>query len=231
MIVEDRGPDTVAAWDFGALRVVIVDDHRLLADSLSFALEDHGIRAIVPTLDASDVLLPEIVEQAPDLVLLDLDLGGDLGDGSVLVRPLVEAGLRVLIVTATSDVEQMARAVELGAVGVLAKNGPFPELLDSVVTAARGGEVMAPVVRLHLLDEARRRRDQRAASLAPFGRLTERESEVLRELARGRAVAEIARRSFVSEATVRSQVRSILTKLGVRSQLEAVVAVQQANWS
>jgi DNA-binding NarL/FixJ family response regulator len=163
-------------------------------------------------------------------VLLDLDLGGDLGDGSRLVRPLVEAGLRVLIVTATSDVEQMARAVELGAVGVVAKNGPFPELLDSVVTAARGGEVMAPIVRLHLLDAARRRQEQRAATLAPFGRLTERESEVLRELARGRAVAEIARTSFVSEATVRSQVRCIFTKLGVRSQLEAVVAVQRSNW-
>ena len=170
-----------------------------------------------------------MIRRRPDLVLLDLDLGGDLGDGSTLVRPLVEAGLRVLIVTATSDVEQMARAVELGAVGVVAKNGPFPELLEDVVTAARGGEVMAPLVRLHLLDEARRRREQRVATLAPFGRLTERETEVLRELTRGRTVAEIARRSFVSEATVRSQVRSILTKLGVRSQLEAVVAAQRSR--
>jgi DNA-binding NarL/FixJ family response regulator len=230
VIVEDRGPDAIDADAFGAVEVVIVDDHRLLADSLALALEGHGIRAVLPILGTPDELLAEVTQSRPDLVLLDLDLGGDLGDGSTLVRPLVEAGLRVLIVTATSDVEQMARAVELGAVGVVAKNGPFPELLDSVVTAARGGEVMAPIVRLHLLDEARRRREQRAARLAPFGRLTERESEVLRELARGRAVAEIARTSFVSEATVRSQVRCIFTKLGVRSQLEAVVAVQRSNW-
>jgi DNA-binding NarL/FixJ family response regulator len=216
--------------EIGAVQVVIIDDHLLLADSLALALEGHGIRAILPTLGTSDELLAAVIQCRPDLVLLDLDLGGELGDGSTLVRPLVEAGLRVLILTATSDVEQMARAVELGAVGVTAKNGPFPELLDDVVTAARGGEVMAPLVRLHLLDEARRRHEQRVATLAPFGRLTERESEVLRELTRGHAVAEIARRSFVSEATVRSQVRCILTKLGVRSQLEAVVAAQRSNW-
>jgi DNA-binding NarL/FixJ family response regulator len=227
VIVADRCADPD---EIGAVQVVIVDDHRLLADSLALALEGHGIRAILPALGTPEELLAEVIRRRPDLVLLDLDLGGDLGDGSTLVRPLVEAGLRVLIVTATSDVEQMARAVELGAVGVVAKNGPFPDLLDDVVTAARGGEVMAPLVRLHLLDDARRRREQRAATLAPFGRLTERETEVLRELTRGRPVAEIARRSFVSEATVRSQVRSILTKLGVRSQLEAVVAAQRSGW-
>jgi DNA-binding NarL/FixJ family response regulator len=138
--------------------------------------------------------------------------------------------LRVLVVSASTDVEQLARTVELGAVGVVAKNGPFTELLDSVVTAARGGEVMAPRVRLRLLDDARRRREQRRAALAPFGRLTERESEVLRELTRGRTVAAIARSAVVSEATVRSQVRAILTKLGVRTQLEAVVAAQDSNW-
>jgi DNA-binding NarL/FixJ family response regulator len=214
----------------GAVEVMIVDDHRLLADSLALALEGHGIRAVLPELGTPEALLASAVERRPDLVLLDLDLGGNLGDGSTLVRPLVEAGLRVLVVTASSDVEQLARAVELGAVGVVAKNGPFPELLASVVSAARGTEVMAPMVRLHLLDEARRRREQRASTLAPFGRLTERESHVLRELAKGHAVAEIARRSFVSEATVRSQVRCILTKLGVRSQLEAVVAAQRSNW-
>jgi DNA-binding NarL/FixJ family response regulator len=216
--------------EVGAVQVVIVDDHRLLADSLALALEGHGIRAILPTLSTPEALLADVIEHRPDLVLLDLDLGGDLGDGSRLVRPLVEAGLRVLIVTAASDVEQMARAVELGAVGVVAKNGPFPELLDSVVTAARGGEVMAPIVRLHLLDEARRRREQRRAALAPFGRLTERESQVLRELTRGRTVAAIARTSVVSEATVRSQVRCILIKLGARTQLEAVVAAQRSGW-
>ena len=213
------------------LHVAVVDDHRLLADALALALEDRGMRVTLPDLGSPELLAEALVAVRPDLVLLDLDLGGELGDGSTLVRPLVEAGLRVLIVTATSDVEQVARAVEQGAVGVVRKNGPFPTLVQTAVAAAGGTEVLAPRDRLRLLDVARRHREERAAALDPFDRLSGREAEVLRALANGLTVAAIARRSVVSEATVRAQVRSILTKLGVRSQLEAVVAAQRADWS
>jgi len=225
VIIEDRSLEN------DCVQVAIVDDHRLLADSLALALEGYGVRATLPDLGTPEALIAQMTAIRPDLVLLDLDLGGDLGDGSILVRPLVEAGLRVLVVTAAIDVEQMARAVEHGAVGVVAKNGPFPHLLASIVAAARGEEVMTPLERLRLLDQARRLREQRTAALTPFHRLTDRESHVLRELTRGRTVAAIARASVVSEATVRSQVRSVLAKLGVRSQLEAVVAAQRSSWS
>jgi DNA-binding NarL/FixJ family response regulator len=199
-------------------------------DALAFALDAYGVRPIVPDLQPREELADRVVAARPDLVLLDLDLG-EAGDGSLLVRPLVEAGLRVLVVTAAVDVEQIARAVELGAVGVVPKNGPFGDLVSAVVAAAHGQEVMTPLERLHLLDQAHRHRDETMAALAPFGHLTTRECEVLRELARGHSVAEISRQSVVSEATVRSQVQSILTKLGVRSQLEAVVAAQRSGWS
>jgi DNA-binding NarL/FixJ family response regulator len=221
--------DTVE--QLAALEVTIIDDHRLLADALALALGGHRIQAAVPDLGTADDLLVEVIDRNPDLVLLDLDLGGDLGDGAALVRPLVEAGLRVLIVTATHDVEARARAIEAGALGIVPKNGPFGELVRSVVSAAHGTEVLTPRARLGLLDAARRQREARLAVLAPFDRLTDREAEVLRLVARGATVAAIARRSSVSEATVRSQVRAILTKLGVRSQLEAVVAAQRAGWS
>ena len=211
------------------VHVAIVDDHRLLADVLALALEERGVRTTLPDLGPLDELAERLVEIRPDLVLLDLDLG-PAGDGADLVRPLVEAGLRVLMVTAALDVEQVAHAIADGAIGMVPKNGPFQDLVRSVVEAAHGQEVMAPRERLRLLDHARRVREQRADALAPFGRLTARETEVLRELARGHAVAEIARRAVVSEATVRSQVQSILTKLGVRSQLEAVVAAQRSGW-
>ena len=212
------------------LGVVIIDDHRLLGDALALALARHDIESTLPELGAPDALAAEVIAHDPDLVLLDLDLGGELGDGSQLVRPLVEAGLRVLIVTATSDVEQTARAVESGAIGVVPKNGPFADLVHVVVAAARGAEVLPPRDRIALLDAARRKRDARTAVLAPFDRLSAREREVLRALAGGHTVAAIAQSSVVSEATVRAQVRSILTKLDVRSQLEAVVAVQRSGW-
>lgn len=212
-----------------ALEVVIVDDHRLLADSLAMALAAHGVRASVLDVTASGDLADRVAAHRPHLVLLDLDLG-DGGDGSRLVRPLVEAGLRILLVTAATDPDAMARAVGLGALGVVAKNGPFTTLVETILAAARGSEVMTPAERLRLLDEARSRRAEREAALAPFSRLTEREREVLHELTRGHAVATIARRAVVSEATVRSQVRAILMKLGARTQLEAVVAARRAGW-
>lgn len=215
----------------GPVDVVVVDDHRLLGESLSVALEAHGLRTALPELGVRDALVAHVVALRPRLVLLDLDLGGDVGDGGTLVRPWVEAGLRVLLVTASDDVEQIARAVELGAVGAVAKSRPFRELLDTVVTAARGVEVLTPFARLALVDEARRRRTEREEALAPFSSLTAREQQVLLNLTEGRTVTAIARRSVVSEATVRSQVRAILTKLGVRSQLEAVVAAQRSGWS
>lgn len=214
----------------GALHVAIVDDHRLLADVLALALQDRGIRVTLPDLGRPDELAGVVLEARPDLVLLDLDLG-DAGDGSTLVRPLVEGGLRVLMVTAALDVEQVANALVHGAMGMVRKNGPFQDLVRSVVEAAEGREVMAPRDRLRLLDDARHRREGRADALAPFTRLTVREAEVLRELMQSRTVAEIARGSVVSEATVRSQVQAILTKLGVRSQLEAVVAAQRSGWT
>jgi DNA-binding NarL/FixJ family response regulator len=225
---------TVATERDGAqprtVHVAIVDDHRLLADSLALALEGHGVKATIPDLGGLEALAEELIEARPDLVLLDLDLG-PAGDGSDLVRPLVEADLRVLMVTAALDVEQTARAVEQGAVGVIRKDGPFAELIEGVLAAAQGHEVMAPRDRVHLLDAATASREGRMAALAPFGRLTERECQVLRDLTEGHTVADIARRSVVSEATVRSQVRAILVKLGVRSQLEAVVAARRAGWS
>jgi DNA-binding NarL/FixJ family response regulator len=213
-----------------ALTVAIVDDHRLLVDALALAIESHGVRVVVPELAVLDVLADQLAEIRPDLVLLDLDLG-PAGDGAELVRPLVEAGLRVLIVSASLDPERVARAVEQGATGVLRKDVPFSRLVETVLAAAGGHEVMAPLERLRLVDAARSCQDRRMAALAPFGQLTERECEVLRELTQGRAVAEIAKRSAVSEATVRSQVRSIHAKVGVRSQLEAVVAAHRTGWS
>jgi DNA-binding NarL/FixJ family response regulator len=211
------------------VEVAIVDDHRLLADALAVALLDHGVHATVLEPGPS-LTVDRLVEARPDLVLLDLDLG-EAGDGSLLVRPLVEAGLRVLLVTAALDQEQVARGIGDGAIGMVPKNDPFPDLLRTVVDAAHGREVLAPRERLRLLDAARRGHEQRMNALAPFGHLTPRECDVLRELTQGHTVAEIARRAVVSEATVRSQVQSVLTKVGVRSQLEAVVAAQRCGWS
>lgn len=215
------------------LRIALIDDHQLLTQSLALALQLEGVATIVPDLSDApdrDALVSEVAAARPDLVLLDLELGGAIGDGSTLVAPLVAAGCRVLVVSASDDREQVGRAMELGAAGMLRKDVPFTHLLDGALAAARGEEVMAPGARQRLVDEARAIRTRRSEDLKPFQRLSAREAEVLRALALGRPVGAIAVAAYVSEATVRSQVRAVLTKLGVSSQLEAVALAHRYGW-
>jgi DNA-binding NarL/FixJ family response regulator len=216
----------VSTPTLAALSAVVVDDHRLLAQSIAISLRQEGVACTVAALTDPVSLVAGIVEERPDVVLLDLDLGTGIGDGGALVAPLVAAGCRVLLVTASTDPVRLAVALEAGAVGVLAKTEPIEVLLEAATRAARGERVMDDVRERSLLRDARTRRD----SLACFGRLTGREAQVLRALGRGENVAAIAAASYVSEATVRSQVRGVLTKLGAGSQLEAVALAHRAGW-
>ncbi|HET7386931.1 MAG TPA: response regulator transcription factor [Nocardioidaceae bacterium] len=211
-------------------RVLIVDDHELLAQTVAIALAAEEVDADLADLSDRDKLVESVREDPPDLVLLDLDLGGAIGDGSTLARLFVEAGSRVLVVSATEDTTAIATAVEQGALGHLAKSEPFDVLLDTVLKAVHGERLMGADERARMVSHLRQVREQRHSVLAPFERLTDREGQVLRALALGKSVARIAAEWVVSEATVRSQVRGVLTKLGVGSQLEAVACAMRAGW-
>lgn len=214
----------------GAARVLLVDDHRLLAESLAMALAAEGYEAEVADLLNRDRLIAHVRDVRPDLVLLDLDIGGAIGDGATLVRPFREAGARVLVVSGSADSYWSGSAVEQGALGVLDKCAPFESLLSSILAAARGEDVMAANERHRLIADVRRDRERQRRLLEPFERLTDREQRVLESLADGTPVAQMAQEWFVSEATVRTQVRGVLMKLGVNSQLEAVALAQRASW-
>ena len=210
-------------------RVAIVEDHRLLAEVLTSALESSGVSArLVPSPSLYDVLVD--LRAAPaDLVLLDLDLG-DCGDSTPLVGALTAEGMRVLVVTGTPDPLRIAAALEQGAVGYQQKAPGFEPLLARVQAALATDRPLDPAHRVELLEELRRVRRDRETGLRPFDRLTRREAETLRALARGATVSELARDWFLSEATMRSHVRSILAKLGVSSQLAAVAAALRTGW-
>jgi two-component system nitrate/nitrite response regulator NarL len=210
-------------------RVLIVEDHTLLAQSLSLALRAEGFAVEIAALTDRAQLLAEVSADAPALVLLDLELG-ELGDGTELVAPLVAAGSRVLVVTGAVDRCRVAATVEAGAVGFVNKSAPFDVLLELVMRAAAGDAVLDPAERADLLTELRRRRAEQARLTAPLQRLSERERHVLVGLGEGKSVDTIARESFVSEATVRTQVRAVLTKLDVSSQLAAVAKARRAGW-
>jgi DNA-binding NarL/FixJ family response regulator len=211
-------------------RVLLVDDHALLADAVAAALRFEGLEAHIADLSSREALIASVEADPPDLILLDLELGGTIGDGAALVRPFVRAGARVLVVSASRRRTQVGTAIEQGAVGHLTKSESLHELIETVVAAARGEDVLDPALRQAVLQDLWAMREQESEALEPFKRLTTREQQVLRELGNGKVVSTIAEQWVVSEATVRSQVRAVLTKLGVSSQLEAVALALRVGW-
>ena len=206
--------------------VLVIDDHAIVATPLVLALRGQGIPARRCPVTSEAAILAEAESGERGLALLDMDLGLDV-DGSDLVLPLQAAGWQVLVVTGTADRNRIAAAVVAGAVGWVPKSAPFEQLLHAVSAAVAGRSTLSEQERreLHELN----RGDQDRARL--LGRLTAREREVLDRLAAGQRAAKVAEEFVVSVATVRSQIRSILAKLEVGSQLEAVALARSGGSS
>lgn len=209
--------------------VGIVEDHLLLAETLCGALRLRDIDAIVYGPREHDSLLAELVITSPDLVLLDLDLG-KYGDATPLISPLTALNIRVLVVTGTTDRLRIARALEAGAVGFQTKSAAFDTLLDSATAALESAPMRSPIPRDVLLRELATSRAAGERSRAAYLVLSERERATLAALAGGRSARQIAEAWVVSEATVRSHIRGVLTKLHVSSQLAAVALARSNGW-
>jgi DNA-binding NarL/FixJ family response regulator len=211
-------------------RLVIVEDHELLATSLALALRQWGLEVETVAGLGADAIVDTVRGLAPILVLLDLDLGPSLGSGLDLIRPLIEAGGRVVMMTGMVERVRLAACIEAGAVGIVSKSAGFAELVDAIGRAVDGEELMTPSQRQVLLRELDDWRRADRARLAPFAALTPREQAVLKGLVAGESAETIADRSYLSLATIRSQIKSILRKLGVSSQLAAVALARDAGW-
>ena len=212
------------------MKVLLVEDHGLLADSLQFALQAEGFQAQkVPPIDRESVI-SAAKEASADLVLLDLDLGWDEGDGTTMVRPLRDLGALVVMLTGVTDRARLGACLEAGAVGVISKSLPFEQVLDGVKEAVELGSLTSASQRDAMIDELRKQRLEDRKRREPFEKLTAREQSVLMGLVEGKSADVIATESFVSLATVRSQIRAILQKLEVGSQLEAVAIARRNGW-
>lgn len=209
-------------------RVAVVDDHEIIAQALEAVLRGHG-HDVVRVDPVVDDLLGAVLDVDPDLVLLDLDLG-PMGDSSPVITPLVEAGVRVVVLTGVTDRRRKARCLRAGSHAVVSKHRSFGELQDVVLAALEGEDVMPANEREDELAWLRSAEAEQRHRLLGFDDLSPREAEVLGALAEGLAVDEIAQRAFVAPSTVRSQVRAILRKLGVGSQLAAVAKARAARW-
>jgi two-component system nitrate/nitrite response regulator NarL len=207
------------------MRVVIVEDHVLLAESLALALrlERHDATRLPLDTDLAtpSEVLTAVIRHRPDVVVLDLDLGARLS-GTDLVLPLTAAGVAVLVVTATPDRTEWGGCLRLGARGVLSKFTPLDDVVAAVRRVGEGLPVQSRAEREELVARWQAQRVETVAERERLSRLTPREREVLAELASGLPIHDIADADVVSEATVRTQVKSILGKLEVRTQLAAV---------
>jgi DNA-binding NarL/FixJ family response regulator len=215
------------------LRVVILEDHVLFAESLELVLtiEGYDVRRLpVPTEEQSPQALVGVVTRLqPRVVLLDLDLG-QFGEGERLIAPLARAGINVVVVTASVDRARWGEAVRLGARKVLSKSRPLNDILAAVRRINQGLRVMGAEEREELLEAWGKERAHLVSARSKLDQLTVRERQVLAHLMKGHTVREIAVEGVVSEATVRTQVKSILAKLEVTSQLAAVGMAHRVGW-
>jgi DNA-binding NarL/FixJ family response regulator len=214
-------------------RIVIVEDHSLFAEALETTLVLKGYDAqrlpLIPGQTAAR-LTATVLRLRPSTVLLDLDLG-HYGSGLPVIKPLAAARVDVIVVTACGDRAQWGEAILSGARKVLAKNAPMTDVVATIRRAAGGLPLMSDEERLELIREGRLRLSEEQRVRARLERLTPREAEGLGKLRVGCQVGESARASYVSESTVRTQVKSILAKLQVSSQLAAVGLAHRAGWS
>jgi two-component system nitrate/nitrite response regulator NarL len=210
--------------------VAILDDHQLISASVAAALEADGYHVVVPKLENADQVKAALRAAAPVVALLDLDLG-PFGHGESLLPVLTELGTRTLIVSGNDDDGVAGRCLQAGAWGWVPKSTPLEDLLEAVRRAGEGISVNSDAERDRLLRAWREQRTSDAREAEVFERLTRREAAVLGMLQEGMSVEQIATASYVSQATIRTQVRAILTKLEVRSQMAAVVKAMRAGWT
>ena len=211
--------------------VLVIDDHDLVAMSLTLYLRSEGLQAQRHPVAGRDGILTAVATLVPGVVLLDLDLGhgtdGAVIDGATLVEPLCRLGWRVIVLSATTDEPRIGQALAAGALSAVPKTAGLPVLLTALRRATQGVEVMRPEHRRSLIERYHSQRAQALDVEERLRKLSERESAVLARLARGRRAHQIAEEFGVAMATTRTQIRAVLQKLEVSSQLEAVVLLNE----
>jgi DNA-binding NarL/FixJ family response regulator len=205
------------------IRVVLADPHALFRRGVRLVLDDERDIEVVGECADGLEAVDRIVELVPDLVLMDVTMPGVSGiEATRRVRSLVPS-VKVAILTVSESDDDLFAAVRAGATGYLLKEVSIEELPDAVRAVARGHSLISPSMASRLLGEfnALSRRVEEQRGTAP--RLSDRELEVLRLVARGLSNKDIAAELVIAENTVKNHVRNILEKLQLRSRMEAAM--------
>jgi DNA-binding NarL/FixJ family response regulator len=205
------------------IRVVLADDHAMVRAGFRLVLEaENDVEVVGEAPDGEQAFLLSRALK-PDVVLMDVQMP-TLDGLAATARIVAEADLpsRVIIVTTFERDDYIFEALRAGASGFLLKNAPPEELVHAVRVIAAGDALLAPSVTRKIIEAYARRPAPRQGD-TDLDRLTEREAEVLRLLATGKSNCELAAKLYLSEATIKTHVSSLLTKLGLRDRVQAVV--------
>jgi DNA-binding NarL/FixJ family response regulator len=210
------------------IEVLIVDDEAMVREGFRMILEsERDIHVAGEAADGRDALR-EAASLMPDVVLMDIRMPNL--DGLEATRTLVEvASARVLVLTTFDNDEYVYQALKSGASGFMLKSAPRDQLISAVRVVAGGEQLLAPTITRRLIEDYVQRPAPGTARPAALDELSDRELDVLRLVARGRSNDEITKLLFISEATVKTHIGRIFSKLGLRDRAQAVVAAYEAG--
>ena len=207
------------------IKVLICDDQAIIRDGLEMLLKlERDIDVVGLAQDGAEAF-NLVQEQSPDLVLMDLKMPGMNGIEATRRIRLQHPEIKVLVLTTFDDDEWVFDAIRAGASGYLLKDTPRDKVIEAIRGSVAGKSYVDPLVAGKLLDQVASEQARPSALLTD--KLSERETDVLRLLARGFSNTEIADRLHLSEGTVRNHVSAIFSKLDVSDRTQAaIIAIQ-----
>ncbi len=214
------------------IRVLIADDHALFRRGLEMVLEEEDDIDLVGQASNGTEAVTVVSESLPDVVLMDIRMPKSSGIEACRATKDVAPSAKIVMLTISDEEEDLFEAIRAGASGYLLKDIPLDEVAEAVRAVHGGQSLINPSMAGKLLSEfatlaKRDSEEERAQHVAP-PKLTDREMEVLKLVARGMNNRDIAKELFISENTVKNHVRNILEKLQIHSRMEAVmIAVRQ----
>jgi len=210
-----------------SVSVAIIDRHRIFADALAYRLEREPQIRVVFAAEGFDRGCEPIVASRPDVVILDADLPkGSAFDAAIEIRRALAAVRLVFLTQGASDLT-IDQALKAAADGILLRNEPLAELVRAIARAAAGEPSFSRSIAARI-DRDPGRRELKLISGEPQNRLTNRQLEILRHLARGDSVKDVARKLLLTPKSVDNQKFRIMSKIGVRDKVSlALYAVRE----
>ena len=204
------------------VRVLLVDDHDLFRTGLRTLLEEQGVEIVGEAVNG-DEAVRLVQEQAPDVVLMDLEMPGKGGIEATREIAATAPLTRVVVLTISDEDTDVMDAVVAGACGYLLKDATIQELLRGISAARMGESLISPAIAAKVLQRLRASSPDHEAAETLLARLSDRELQVLKLIANGKDNAEIARELFISAKTVKNHISNILLKLSIENRIQAAV--------